>query len=180
MAEKHGLILDRSFYERPTVEVARDLLGKILIHGKAAGRIVEVEAYLGLDDRVAHASRGLTQRTKVVFGPPGHAYVYLIYGMYECLNLVAEPEGLPGCVLIRAIEPLAGIEAPAAGPGKLTRAMGITRRHNGADVTRGALTVRRLPREPAFEVNVTPRIGIRQEMDRLLRFLVAGSRFLSR
>jgi DNA-3-methyladenine glycosylase len=180
MAEKYGLILDRAFYERPTVEVARDLLGKILVHGKAAGRIVEVEAYLGLDDRAAHASRGLTQRTKVIFGPPGHAYVYLIYGMYECLNLVAEPEGLPGCVLIRAIEPLAGIEAPAAGPGKLTRAMGITRRQNGADVTRGALTVRRLPREPAFEVNVTPRIGIRQEMDRPLRFLVAGSRFLSR
>jgi DNA-3-methyladenine glycosylase len=106
--------------------------------------------------------------------------VYLIYGMYECLNLVAEPEGQPGCVLIRAIEPLAGIEGLASGPGKLTRAMGITRRHNGADVTRGPLTVRRLRSGPAFEVIVTPRIGIRQEMDRPLRFLVAGSRFVSR
>jgi DNA-3-methyladenine glycosylase len=180
MAEKHGLILDRSFYERPTVEVARDLLGKVLVHGKAAGRIVEVEAYLGLEDRAAHASRGLTQRTRVLFGPPGHAYVYLVYGMYECFNLVAEPEGLPGCVLIRALEPLAGIATPASGPGRLTRAMGITRRHNGADVTRGPLTVRRLRNEPAFEVIVTPRIGIRQEMDRPLRFLVAGSRFVSR
>jgi DNA-3-methyladenine glycosylase len=180
MAERFGLILDRSFYARPTVEVARDLLGKVLVHEKAAGRIVEVEAYLGLDDRAAHASRGLTQRTKVIFGPPGHAYVYLIYGMYECLNLVAEPEGLPGCVLIRAIEPLAGIEGPTSGPGKLTRAMGISRRHNGADVTRGPLTVRRLSSGPAFEIIVTPRIGIRQDADRPLRFLVAGSRFVSR
>ena len=193
MAEKHALILDRSFYERPTVEVARDLLGKVLVHEKTAGRIVEVEAYLGLDDRAAHASRGLTKRTKVLFGPPGHAYVYLIYGMYECLNLVTEPDGLPGCVLIRAIEPLAGIEIMqqrrsgarriedlASGPGKLTMAMGIDRRHNGADVTRGPLTVRRLRSEPAFEAIVTPRVGIRREMDRPLRFLVAGSRFVSR
>lgn len=180
MAERYGRILGRSFYERPTVDVARDLLGKVLVHEKAAGRIVEVEAYLGLDDRAAHASRGLTQRTKVIFGLPGHAYVYLIYGMYECLNLVAEPDGQPGCVLIRALDPLAGIEGPTSGPGKLTRAMAITRRHNGADVTRGPLTVRRLRNEPAFEVIVTPRIGIRQDMDRPLRFLVAGSRYLSR
>jgi DNA-3-methyladenine glycosylase len=180
MAERYAPILDRSFYERPTVEVARDLLGKILVHEETAGRIVEVEAYLGLDDRAAHASRGLTPRTKVLFGPPGHAYVYLIYGMYECLNLVTEPEGQPGCVLIRAIEPLAGIDRSASGPGKLTMAMGITRRLNGVDVTGGPLTVRRPASEPAFEVAVTPRIGIRQEQDRLLRFLVAGSRFVSR
>ena len=180
MAERYGPILDRSFYERPTVEVARDLLGKVLVHEEAAGRIVEVEAYLGLDDRAAHASRGLTQRTKVLFGPPGHAYVYLIYGMYECLNLVAEPEGQPGCVLIRALEPLAQIEGPTSGPGKLTRAMRITRRHNGADVTRWPLTIRRLRNEPAFEVVVTPRIGIRHAVDRPLRFLVAGNRFVSR
>ena len=135
-----------------------------------------MEAYLGLDDRAAHASRGLTQRTKVIFGPPGHAYVYLIYGMYECLNLVAEPDGQPGCVLIRALEQLAGIEGPTSGPGKLTKALGITRLHNGADVTRGPLTVRRLSSGPAFEMIVTPRIGIRQDADRPLRFLVAGSR----
>jgi DNA-3-methyladenine glycosylase len=186
-------ILPREFYARPTVDVARELLGKVLVHGRTAGRIVETEAYLGLEDRAAHASRGLTNRTRVLFGPPGHAYVYFIYGMYECLNLVAEPEGIPGCVLIRALEPLAGIERmrrrrPAArrpedlasGPGKLTRAMGITRKLYGADLTRGPLTVRRLPAEPAFDVAVTPRVGIRHCADWPLRFFIAGNRYVSR
>ncbi len=165
------------------MDVARDLLGKLLVHGRAAGRIVEVEAYLGREDLAAHASRGLTNRTRVLFGPPGHAYVYFIYGMYECLNIVAEPEGTPGCVLIRALEPLAGIslmqrrrpaarsvEELASGPGKLTLAMGITRRHNGADLTCGPLTVRELPGEPRREIAVTPRIGIRHCADWPLRF----------
>src|SRR5437773_7918701 len=106
-----GRILPRSFYARPTVEVARALLGKVLVHGATAGMIVETEAYLGGgDDLAAHSARGVTPRTRVIFGAPGHAYVYLIYGMYECLNLVAEPEGKPGCVLIRALTPVAGIE----------------------------------------------------------------------
>jgi len=186
-------ILPRSFYARPTVEVARELLGKVLAHGRAAGRIVEVEAYLGAEDLAAHASRGLTNRTRVLFGPPGHAYVYFIYGMHECLNLVAEPEGTPGCVLIRALEPLAGIELmrrrrPGArsleelanGPGKLCQALGITRRHYGADVTQGPLTVRRFLREEPFEVLATPRIGIRHCADWPLRFVIAGNRFASR
>ena len=94
------------FYERATVEVARGLVSCLLIHHGTAGMIVEVEAYLGLSDLAAHASRGVTDRTRVIFGPPGRAYVYFIYGMHECLNVVAEPEGSPGCVLIRALEPL--------------------------------------------------------------------------
>jgi DNA-3-methyladenine glycosylase len=188
-----GPILKRNFYRRPTVEVARDLLGKVLVHGAAAGRIVEVEAYLGLDDRAAHSSRGITPRTRVIFGPPGHAYVYFIYGMYECLNLVAEPAGRAGCVLIRALEPLAGIERmrarrPAArkpedlasGPGKLTLAMGITRAHNGQDVTRGELVVREDRNQPPFEIEVSPRIGIRHCADWPLRFFIGGNRFVSR
>ena len=104
------MILPRRFYDRPTVEVARDLLGKTLRHGQTAGIIVETEAYLGADDLAAHSARGITDRTRVIFGPPGHAYVYFIYGMYECLNIVAEREGKPGCVLIRAVEPLDGVE----------------------------------------------------------------------
>jgi DNA-3-methyladenine glycosylase len=185
-------VLGRSFYARDTVTVARSLLGKMLVHGETAGRIVETEAYLGGDDLASHSARGVTPRTRVVFGPPGHAYVYFIYGMYECLNLVAEPEGTPGCVLIRAVEPVAGIEEmrrrrPAAhtltdlasGPGKLTLALGITRKWNGCDVTDGALTVRE-PGPADFRIAVTPRIGIRHCADRPLRFVIAGSPFASR
>ena len=174
------------------MDVARGLLGKILVHGMSAGRIVEVEAYLGSQDRAAHAWHGLTGRTRVLFGQPGHAYVYLVYGMHECLNVVAEPEGSPGCILVRAIEPLVGfasmrrrrptahrLEDIASGPAKLTRAMGITRRHNGADLTSGRLTIRRFLAEDWFAVEVTPRVGVRQAADWPLRFLVAGSRFAS-
>lgn len=185
------MILPRSFYDRPTVEVARDLLGKVIVHGGTSGRIVETEAYVGLHDEAAHASRGLTPRTRVLFGAPGHAYVYFIYGMYYCLNLVAEAEGSPGCVLIRALEPLQGIrlmqkrrgverlEALTSGPGKLTVAMGIDLRLNGADVTRGAFTVGEdvVRVEPIDE---GPRIGIRKATDWPLRFWLRGNRFVSR
>lgn len=185
--------LDRAFYARPAIEVARDCLGKILVHGRTAGRIVETEAYLGVDDRAAHAWRGITDRTRLLFGPPGHAYVYFIYGMYECLNFVAEEEGKAGCVLIRALEPLAGIatmrrrrptakriEDLASGPGKLTLALGITRKQNGADLTAGALQVRREQSESPIDVQVTPRIGITHCADWPLRFLIAGDYFVSR
>lgn len=185
--------LTRDFYARPAIEVARDCLGKIMVHGSTAGRIVEVEAYLGVDDRAAHSSRGMTDRTRVIFGPPGHAYVYFIYGMYECLNFVCEPEGQAGCVLIRALEPLAGIatmrrrrprahriEDLASGPGKLTLAMGITRKLNGADLVIGPLQVRRPLTESPIEVHTTPRIGITHCADWPLRFLIAGNRFVSR
>jgi DNA-3-methyladenine glycosylase len=190
------MILPRSFYARPTIEVARDLLGKILVHGKTAGRIVETEAYLGGDDLASlasHSARGITPRTRVIFGPPGHAYVYFIYGMYECLNIVAEPEGRPGCVLIRAAEPVAGIHIMqrrrptarslhdlASGPGRLTQALAITRAHNGADLVCGSLTVETPHADPEFEIAITPRVGIRHCADWPLRFLIKGNAFVSR
>ena len=184
---RFGPILKRAFYNRPTVQVARDLLGHVLVHDATAGVIVETEAYLGGDDLASHSAVGITPRTRVIFGPPGHAYVYFIYGMYECLNLVCEPDGVPGCVLIRALQPVAGIEIMrqrrpkarklqdlASGPGKLTLAMGITRALNGADVTRGDLVVR-APWEPRpIEIEVTPRIGITKCADLPLRFLLKG------
>ena len=190
---RFGPILPRSFYDRPTVDVARDLLGKVLVHGPTAGVIVETEAYLGGDDLASHSAAGLTDRTRVIFGPPGHAYVYFIYGMYECLNLVAESAGVPGCVLIRALEPVAGIdrmrqrrptarkpEDLASGPGKLTLALGITRAQNATDVTRGPLVVRRNPDARHIDIAVTPRIGITKCADLPLRFLIHGNRFVSR
>ena len=186
-------VLDESFYARSAIEVARDCLGKLLVHGQTAGKIVEVEAYLGLGDLAAHASRGITDRTRVLFGPPGHAYVYFIYGRYECLNFVAEPEGQAGCVLIRALEPLTGIpimrqrrpaarklEELAGGPGRLTMAMGITRILNGSSLITGPLQVRKLHVESAVDITVTARIGITHCADWPLRFFIAGNRFISR
>lgn len=185
--EARSEALQREFYERDTVQVSRDLLGKILVHGRVAGVIVETEAYVGGDDLASHSARGVTPRTKVIFGPPGHAYVYFIYGMYECLNLVAEPEGKPGCVLIRALDPVCGISTMfrrrpnarkahdlASGPGKLTLAMGITRAQNGRDVTRGSLVVRKWKQAPPVEIQVTTRIGITKCADLPLRFVLVG------
>jgi DNA-3-methyladenine glycosylase len=185
--------LKRTFYLHPTVEVARALLGKIIVHGETSGRIVETEAYLGEGDLAAHAASGRTARNRVIFGPAGHAYVYFIYGMYDCLNIVAEPEGRAGCVLIRALEPMDGIATmrerrPAArrledlanGPGKLTRALGITLRQNGCDVTRGPIIVGTAGKEESFEIGVSPRIGITKSADLPLRFFVKGNPFVSR
>ncbi len=188
--------IERAFFNRPAAQVARGLLGNYVIHRlggcELAGRIVETEAYLGAGDRAAHFARGVTERTRVIFGPPGHAYVYLSYGMHECLNLVTEPDGQPGCVLIRALEPVCGIEEMqrrrpkakrlrdlASGPGKLTQAMGITREHYGADVTRGPLRVR-LPKVPeAFEIQTATRIGISISQELPLRFLIKGNPHVS-
>jgi DNA-3-methyladenine glycosylase len=189
---RFGPILKRSFYARDSVAVARDLLGKVLVHEDTAGIIVETEAYPGGDDLASHSARGLTPRTRVIFGPPGHAYVYLIYGMYECLNLVADLAGAAGCVLLRALEPVAGLERMrerrprarrledlASGPGRLTLAMGITRAHNGLDVTRGALVVREPFGAQPIQIAVTERIGIRHCAERPLRFLIQGNPFVS-
>jgi DNA-3-methyladenine glycosylase len=178
----------RSFYARGTVDVARDLLGKVVRHGRASARIVETEAYLGVGDAAAHSARGPTPRTRVIFGPPGHAYVYLIYGMHHCLNIVAEAEGVAGCVLIRAVEPLgvkpandaAEIALPSNGPGKLTRALGITLEHYGADLTRGPITLHEPTDQKSFEIGISPRIGISHAADLPLRFFIRGNRFVSR
>lgn len=167
----------REFYERNTLEVARDLLGKLLVRELPAGgrlslRIVETEAYIGENDKACHASKGMTARNSVMFGEPGHAYVYLIYGMYNCLNLVTEKNGFPAAVLIRAGEPVEGIEIMASlrknakkpqdiasGPGKLCSAMDITRVLNGADVCKkGALYVEDGP--AVKDIVACPRIGV--------------------
>lgn len=188
-----GPILPRSFYARPSVEVAPDLLGKVLVHGEMAAVIVETEAYPGGDDLASHSAVGITDRTRVIFGPPGRAYVYLSYGMHECLNIVVEREHVAGCVLIRALEPLEGIEMMRAnrpgvrrdrdltsGPGKLTRAMSITRKHNGADLTRGDFTVRRARIKHPIQVVISPRIGITKCAERMLRFFIKDNPYVSR
>lgn len=180
------------FFERPAIELARALLGCVLLHGETGGTIVETEAYLGGDDLAAHASRGITERTKVIFGPPGRAYVYFIYGMHECLNIVADHEGVPGCVLIRALEPITGLaemyrrrqwngplKGLANGPGKLTEALAITRAQYGTRMD-GDLSVRLWKHKPEFEIAATPRIGIRECADWPLRFVWAGHACLSK
>ncbi len=185
--------VDPTFFLRSTVGLARELLGCVLLHGETAGMIVETEAYLGEGDLAAHSSRGRTERTDVIFGPPGRAYVYFIYGMHECLNVVAEPEGTAGCVLIRALHPLCGLQqmserrrwtGPAIGltngPGKLTQALAITRRNYGQRLDQGELVIRKWPKKPAFKIAVTARIGITQCADWPLRFIWAGHPALSR
>src|SRR5262245_41469865 len=133
--------LPRSFYDRSTPDVARDLLGKVIVRrsrpdGPRLARIVEVEAYLGVRDQASHARRGPTPRAAIMFGPPGHLYVYLVYGMHHCMNFVCEPDGQAGAVLIRAAEPLDGADArELRGPGKLCRGLAVTLSHKGADLT---------------------------------------------
>ncbi|OYV81864.1 MAG: 3-methyladenine DNA glycosylase [Planctomycetia bacterium 21-64-5] len=138
-SEKISLnVLPRGFYDRSADLVARELLGKYLVlrdaGGERIGRIVETEAYLGLHDLASHSSRGLTPRTKVMFGHPGYAYVYLIYGIHCCMNVVTEKAGQASAVLLRALEPVRNLEGKTQGPGLLSRAMGIDRRLNGHDL----------------------------------------------
>jgi DNA-3-methyladenine glycosylase len=177
-------ILDRAFFERPTLKVARALIGCTLVHevggAPRRGRIVETEAYDGLRDRASHAHRGPTPRNRVMFGPPGVAYVYLIYGLHHCLNLVTREEGYPAAVLIRALEPAPGLP-PCSGPGRLTRALAIDRRQDGLDVTRPPLYVAPRRRRPA-RILTTPRIGVDYAgawAARPWRFVDANSRHLS-
>ena len=182
-----GRKLPRSFYDRDTVAVAQELLGKHLVHVSRGveriGRIVEVEAYLGPHDLAAHSSRGLTERTKVMFGPPGHAYVYLIYGMHWCMNVVTQREGLASAVLLRALEPVKNLEGRTQGPGLLCKAMRIDKRLNGRDLTGQDFHIRSDRAAEPFAIARRPRIGVDYAghwARRLLRFYIKDNPFVSR
>ena len=179
--------LPRSFYDRDTQLVARELLGKCLVHklagGERVGKIVEAEAYLGPHDLAAHSSKGLTARTQTMFGPPGHAYVYFIYGMYFCMNVVTERAGHASAVLLRALEPVQNIEGKTSGPGLLCRAMGIDRRLNGHDLLSDDLFIAEPETAEKFSIVKRPRIGVayaKHWAKRHLRFYIKGNPFVSR
>jgi len=187
--------LKRDFYERDTEIVAKELLGKVLVHrlpeGDVTGRIVETEAYFGNGDPASHASRGKTPRNSIMFGPPGHAYVYFNYGMHYLFNVVTEKEGVPGAVLIRALEPLDGIDFMfkkrkvkelkllTNGPAKLTQALGIDISHNGLDLVNGEIFICD-DKKAAFNIISASRIGISVGKDDLLRFYIADNQFVSK
>jgi DNA-3-methyladenine glycosylase len=201
-SRKYSNTLPRGFYDRDPREVSRDLLGKVLIRRVRkkllTGRIVEVEAYLGKDDPAAHSAAGRTARNAVLFGPPGYAYVYFIYGNHYCLNVSCLPDGIAGGILFRALEPLEGIEEMArlrgvsvdkpsdlkkltTGPGRLAEAFSITReRDNGKDLTNASSDL--FIAEDGYRpdrIQVTPRIGISKAAERPLRYIIAGNEFVS-
>jgi len=189
--------LSRSFYSQPTLDIARALIGSILVDGRTANerrlKIVEVEAYIGEDDPACHAARGRTRRNQVMYGPAGHAYVYFIYGMYYCLNIVTEPEESPAAVLIRAAEPLSGefeINPRTGepyipnGPGKLSRAINLDLRQNGLDLVEGGMyVVSRIATGAGsagrVKIETGSRIGISAGQERKWRFFDPESKYLS-
>jgi DNA-3-methyladenine glycosylase len=203
---KSAKLLRRAFFNRDPRIVARNLLGKLIVRSEdgitRAGRIVEVEAYLGVGDLAAHATAGQTERNAVLWGEPGHAYVYFIYGMHYCLNISCLPRGEAGCVLVRALEPVAGVREMAqareipdmdlisprdfrkltSGPGRLCEALGITRpRDDGKDMVSQKSDLQVM--EDGFKVrkvSVTPRIGIIKSAELPLRYVIAGNSFVSR
>ncbi|MCX7842569.1 MAG: DNA-3-methyladenine glycosylase [Clostridia bacterium] len=192
--------LKREFYERNTLIVAKDLLGKHLVRvsdeGTTVGKIVEVEAYIGPDDAAAHSCRGLrSSRTEVMYGPGGFAYVYLIYGMYHCFNIVTNTSEKPEAVLIRALEPVEGLELMkirrktdalkklCSGPGKLCAAMGINREQNGLDLCGDVLYLAEGDRIDEKDIAATPRINIDyagEAKDYLWRFIIRDNKFVSK
>jgi DNA-3-methyladenine glycosylase len=175
--------LPRSFYDRDTILVAGELLGKYLVHADRVGRIVEVEAYLGPHDLASHSSRGLTERTKIMFGPPGHAYVYMIYGMYYCMNVVTEREGHAAAVLLRAVEPVRNVDGRTQGPGLLCQAMGIDKRLNDHDLVSRDFFIAAPSKPAVFTVVKRPRIGVdyaKHWARRHLRFYMSGNPYVSR
>jgi DNA-3-methyladenine glycosylase len=187
-------VLPRDFYARKTELVARELLGKHVVHAVSGAhgvterraRIVETEAYIGAHDLASHSSKGITPRTSVMYGPPGHAYVYLIYGMHHCMNVVTEPEGNGAAVLLRAVEPVANAEGNTKGPGLLCRAMEIDRRLDRADLCDQGGDIRiedAGDTSAGLRIVTRPRIGVayaREWADAPLRFYIEGNPFISR
>lgn len=192
--------LERAFYERETLNVARDLLGKYLVHhttdGKTVGKIVEVEAYVGVNDAACHAYNGKnTKRTKIMFGRGGHAYVYLIYGVYYCMNIVTNQERYPEAVLIRALEPISGLDIMqkrrnteknlnlCSGPGKLCVAMGISKEQNEMDLCGETMYLLSGEVIPSENIVTTPRINIdyaKEAREYLWRFIIKDNPFVSK
>ena len=186
--------LNREFYLRPTLDVARDLIGKYLVFktgGKVlSARLVEVEAYIGENDPACHAAVGRTDRNDIMYGPGGYSYVYFIYGMYHCLNVVTENEGFPAAVLIRGAEPVEGVEIMlsqfdnkknnglTSGPGKLCKAFGLSREHNGLDLVGDILFIEDRGFRPA-RIENSNRIGIKKAIEKKWRFYEVGSNYVS-
>jgi DNA-3-methyladenine glycosylase len=179
--------LPREFYQQETSLVARSLLGHNLVHRtqgmERVGKIVEVEAYLGEHDLACHSSKGRTKRTEVMFGPPGFAYVYLIYGKYYCFNVVTESLGIGAAVLIRALEPIANITERTQGPGLLCQAMDIDKRHNEEDLLGENLFIAEAEHTLQVPIIEVPRIGVHYAKDweqKPLRFYIKGNHFVSK
>ena len=187
--------LPKSFYNRSTLIVAKELLGKTIVHqidkDVLAGKIVETEAYIGEDDPACHAARGKTNRTALMYGPPGFVYIYFIYGMYYCLNAVTEAENFPAAVLIRAVEPLVGIKKMqqlrgtsnlrnlTTGPGKLCMAFGLDKSQNGVDLYNSELRIAEGETIAESEIATTTRIGISAGKDFPWRFYIKRNKFVS-
>ncbi|MBA2657850.1 MAG: DNA-3-methyladenine glycosylase [Tatlockia sp.] len=179
--------LPREFYNRETTKVARELLGCYLVHRTSnierVGKIVEVEAYLGQHDLAAHSSKGLTKRTAIMYGPPGYAYVYLIYGIHHCLNVVTDAVGSGSAILIRALEPVANLTERTQGPGLVCRSMMIDKTLNGTDLMSDTLFITKPPHPKTLaEIIETPRIGVHYAKEwahKLLRFYIKGNAFVS-
>lgn len=189
--------LPRKFYDVPALVLARKLLGRLLVSRIndviTAGVIVETEAYLSFRDPASHAARGKTPRTAIQWGPPGFTYVYLIYGMYHCMNIVSDRNGVAGCVLLRALEPIHGLETmqqrrPRAktkvqlcnGPGKLTAALGVNRQHNAIDLTQSLLSIHNFEAQQKFHISQSSRIGLKEGLELPYRFYINDNPFVSK
>lgn len=179
--------LPRSFYNRDTVIVAKELLGKYLVHiingKKYIGKVVEVEAYVGAHDLASHSSKGITKRTEVMYGPPGFAYIYMIYGMYYCMNVVTEQAGHGSAILLRALEPVQNIDLSTKGPGLLCKAMYLDTSLNRTDLLSSHLFFSEAPQPQTFHIIQNPRIGVayaKDWVDKPLRFYIKNNPYVSK